>query len=195
MKKRIDFSLILMIILIIITVGTIIFPKKTISSKQYGSGSYQIFGEIKNGDVLEQQFVSDGNYNQLGVRFATYAQMINKGNLIVEIIDQDNHVEKKKLKLSSLMDSSYYYFDYKLQKNKKYTLKLRIQNSDFPITVYTFSEKKDNSNLYFNHKKQDQTLWLSFLYNEDKDYYGTWYSIFALVLVYGYRVLTKYNKE
>lgn len=195
--KKVNIRIIIyifLVITIIYGVISIIYPQKVYASKTLTSSSAAIVNEINNNDVIEQTFISDGNYEKFGIYFGTYETIFKKGKLILTITDENDKEETIELKLSKLSDNNYYYFDYSLKKDKEYMISLTIKNSNDPISVYALDEKPRNSTLTFNGESQDNIVALSFMYGE-KSYFNVWYSLMGIVLLTGCLVMTTPNRR
>ena len=68
-NKKIKKILIYCMIAIVIITGvlSIVFPKEIYSAKTLTSPSTGIIGVIDNGDVVEQKFIADNNYEKKGI--------------------------------------------------------------------------------------------------------------------------------
>ena len=191
MKKNLIYC---MIAIVIITgVLSIVFPKEIYSAKTLTSPSTGIIGEIDNGDVVEQKFIADNNYEKIGIYFATMERILTKGKLLITITDENQNVKKQEVKLSKINDNSYYYFKYKFKKNKEYVISIVLENSEYPITMYCIPKEK-NTELKINNKEQETMLALSFAYKEES-YFNVWYSAMALALLIGYLSMSKKGEE
>ncbi len=192
-KTSIKICYILIFILIIGCILTLFFPKTQYTTKSFEVENPSIMGELKNGDILEQQFVSDGNYEKIGFSLATYSQLMNNGNLDIEIINQDESSSHKKIKLYNVIDNTRYYVNYKFKKNKIYRIKITVKNIQSPITLYTTMTKMENTYLKYNNYDRNDNLQLSFM-SKKNNYFNIWYYLVAIVLLLCYIVLMK-DKE
>ena len=185
---------ILLIVICIYTVFSLLFPKQSYVSKTNEIKSLDILGEVENNDVIEQTFISDDDYLKFGIYLATYTEILREGNLIIKITDEDNKTEEIKVMISRINNDSYYYIDYKLEKNKKYDIAITMENSTKPITLYTTKQQTKDAELKYNGEPQDSMLVLSFMYEEDY-YFNIWYCLMASALILAYLVMTKPSKE
>ena len=163
-KKNICLLIISFVILILL----ILFPFSSDDSITYEQYNRAPLDPLKKGDIITQLFVSDDNYDYLGIAYADYANLIKKGNIIVTITNENNKSKKIKVPTKTLFDNSNFFVKYKLKKNKKYVLKLE-NNSNSKITFYTTEAKIDNAKL-LNDETNTKNLVLSF--KKTKKNYG-----------------------
>ena len=191
MKRKQLITRIVIVILVLLIITSIIFPSSKAVTNNFSG--LDIIGELKNGDVLEEEFTSKSNYNKIGIPFANYGMVIDKGKVNV-IIENSNKKEKKyTIKLSSVVDNQYYYLPYKLKKNQKYKITVKVVKPEYPITIY-MTNKDKKSITKFNGDIRDDNIRLGFMYNE-KDYFNIWNYVFILSLVILYSVLIKNSGE
>lgn len=193
-KKQLVISYSLLILLFVLFIISLIFPKSTFSSKAYELKEIAPIGEIHNHDVIKQQFIAEDDYYKVGIFFANYGKLMNQGNLVLKIMNDDDQKKVIKTKLSTLEDNEYYYFDYPFKKNKKYVLSLTIEGAEDPISLYTTKARIKDTTLVYKGEDRKDTMILSFLYKK-KDYFKVWYCLFAITFVVGYIILMKYSKE
>lgn len=184
---------IFMAITIMYGIISLIVPQKVYSSKTLTSSSAAIVNEVNNNDVIKQNFISDGNYEKIGIYLGTYETIFKKGKIILTITDENNKEKTIEEKLLNISDNNYHYFNYQLEKGKEYTMSISIKNSDSPISVYSLEETEEEKQLTFNGKVRQSSIALSFMYAE-KSYFNVWYSLMGLVLLTGCLVMINPNK-
>lgn len=184
------FLIAIIIILTIISVLLIIFPTKKLVSDSYESYNKSTIGKIKKDDVITQEFVSDKNYNGIGISFATYSEILNNGNILIKIYEEEKIIKEAKIKASSIKDNSSYYFDCKLKENYKYKLKITAENINQSITIYTTGAKVNNANLIINNLKSNDNILLQFTYQK-ANYFNIWYCILGISLTLLFLIYVK----
>ena len=191
MKRKQLIARIVIVILVLLIITSIIFPSSKAVTNNFSG--LDIIGELKNGDVLEEEFTSKSNYNKIGIPFANYGMVIDKGKVEVTIENSKGKKKKYNIKLSSIVDNQYYYLPYKLKKNQKYKITVMVVKPEYPITIY-MTKKDKKSITKFNGDLCDDNIRLGFMYNED-DYFNIWNYVFILSLVILYSVLIKNSGE
>ena len=191
MKRKQLIARIVIVILVLLIITSIIFPSSKAVTNNFSG--LDIIGELKNGDVLEEEFTSKSNYNKIGIPFANYGMVIDKGKVEVTIENSKGKKKKYNIKLSSIVDNQYYYLTYKLKKNQKYKITVMVVKPEYPITIY-MTKKDKKSITKFNGDLCDDNIRLGFMYNED-DYFNIWNYVFILSLVILYSVLIKNSGE
>ena len=191
MKRKNLIVKILMVVLLVLIFISIVFPiSKTITTNYSGN---EIIGELKAGDVIEEEFISNGNYNKVGIPFANYGKINDKGYFKVAITNSKNKQKKYKIKLGNIVDNEDYYLKYKLKKNQKYKIYMKLYKPKYPITIY-LTNKDKKANTIFNGNKLKNNIRLSFMYSI-KDYFNIWNYSFIFLLIILYAILIKNSGE
>lgn len=193
-KIKLKICNIIMICFVFMIIFTLFFPNKKPITDTFQLKNAEPIGEIKNKDILEQRFLCSQDYHKIGILFANYNKVIDQGNLIIKIIDSNQKIQTQKIKLSMIIDNSYFYIDYPFKKGKTYTVQLMITNANDPITLYTTKSKLKNASFKYNNKKQDCNIALSFMYMKN-NYFNIWYYTLSIMVIGCYKILVKYSKE
>ncbi|MBQ3469151.1 MAG: hypothetical protein IJH18_03785 [Bacilli bacterium] len=166
-------------LLVLLIAVTLFFPPSKLAMDSVGGND--IIGSLKDGDVLEEEFITKRGYSSLGIPFANYSQLIDKGYVLVTIKQDRYRPKKYKVKLANIMDNEYYFFKYRFRKNKKYTLTIEIKDANYPMAIYKTNKAK-NAALKINGISSKDSIRLAFLY-KDKDYFNIWYYVVLLSIV------------
>lgn len=181
------------IILILLSIAIVIFPGKTYKSNSFEILDQEILDELKDNDHLEQSFISDDNYNFVGIPIATYSKLIKKGKIIVTISNEKGKTKKYIINSDTLLDCKPYFFKYNLRKNKAYKINVIIDKLSSPITLQVTNAKIDDATLIINNEKSDKNITLYFL-KAKKDYYAIWYCLLIISILSCYAIMIKENK-
>lgn len=191
-KLRVSYSIIIGLMIMIII--TLFFPSQTPSTKTFKQKDISPIGEIKNNDVLEQKFVCEKDYHKVGILFANYNKIIDKGNLVIKVIDSNKKVQKQEVKLSSIIDNSYLYIAYPFKKGERYLVQLTVKDATDFITLYTTKAEIKNASLSYNGENQENNMALSFM-SMKNNYFNIWYYLFGMSIMSCYVILIKYNRK
>ena len=104
-----NLTLITIIILIIVSVLMLLFPKKTYTSEAFEIVDRDTVKEFYNDDLIEQEFISKNNYKSVGIQIATYATLVKNGQLIVIIENEKGQQKKYTINTDSIIDNQFYY--------------------------------------------------------------------------------------
>ena len=192
--KNHKICLAIIILLVIVIIITLIMPAKQLSTDTYETLDQWILGELTEGDEVIQTFRPEKNYQRIGLPFATYSQIIEKGNVIVTITNDKGKEKKVKIKASSIIDNEYYYIKYNFKKNRDYEVKITFENLDKPITLKATKKEIKNTTLQVNDEEQEGNIILSLMYSEN-NYFNIWYSIFGITITSSYIALAKERKK
>ena len=192
--KNHKICLAIIILLVIVIIITLIMPAKQLSTDTYETIDQWILGELTEEDEVIQTFRPEKNYQRIGLPFATYSQIIEKGNVIVTITNDKRKEKKVKIKASSIIDNEYYYIKYNFKKNRDYEVKITFQNLDKPITLKATKKEIKNTTLQVNDEEQEGNIILSLMYSEN-NYFNIWYSIFGITITSSYITLAKERKK
>ena len=184
----------IIIVLVIVIIITLIMPAKQLSTDTYETLDQWILGELTEEDEVIQTFRPEKNYQRMGLPFATYSQIIEKGNVIVTITNNKGKEKRIKIKASSIIDNEYYYIKYNFKKNKDYEVKITFENLDKPITLKATKKEIKNTTLQVNDEEQEGNIILSLMYSEN-NYFNIWYSIFGITITSSYIALAKERKK
>lgn len=191
--KNHKICLAIIILLVIVIIITLIMPAKQLSTDTYETLDQWILGELTEEDEIIQTFRPEKNYQRMGLPFATYSQIIEKGNVIVTITNDKGKEKKVKIKASSIIDNEYYYIKYNFKKNRDYEVKITFENLDKPITLKATKKEIKNTTLQVNDEEQEGNIILSLMYSEN-NYFNIWYSIFGITITSSYIALAKERK-
>ena len=191
--KNHKICLAIIILLVIVIIITLIMPAKQLSTDTYETLDQWILGELTEEDEVIQTLRPEKNYQRIGLPFATYSQIIEKGNVIVTITNDKGKEKKVKIKASSIIDNEYYYIKYNFKKNKDYEVKITFENLDKPITLKATKKEIKNTTLQVNDEEQEGNIILSLMYSEN-NYFNIWYSIFGITITSSYIALAKERK-
>lgn len=191
--KNHKICLAIIILLVIVIIITLIMPAKQLSTDTYETLDQWILGELTEEDEVIQTFRPEKNYQRMGLPFATYSQIIEKGNVIVTITNDKGKEKKVKIKASSIIDNEYYYIKYNFKKNRDYEVKITFENLDKPITLKATKKEIKNTTLQVNDEEQEGNIILSLMYSEN-NYFNIWYSIFGITITSSYIALAKERK-
>lgn len=190
---KIKISIALIIFLVILSIGTLIFPIKSYSVITSGNDKQKIIGELSSNDIIIQNLKPKYNCDSIGFRFATYGSSIKKGNIYINI-ESNGQVKKQfKIKASKLVDNEIHYIKYKFKKNEKYTISLTIKNIDSPITLYVTDKTKDTITT-LNGKEQESSLYFALTYKKN-NYFSIFYYLFAILVLLLYKFLLENGGE
>lgn len=192
--KNHKICLAIIILLVIVIIITLIMPAKQLSTDTYETLDQWILGELTEEDEIIQTFRPEKNYQRMGLPFATYSQIIEKGNVIVTITNDKGKEKKVKIKASSIIDNEYYYIKYNFKKNRDYEVKITFENLDKPITLKATKKEIKNTTLQVNDEEQEGNIILSLMYSEN-NYFNIWYSIFGITITSSYIALAKERKK
>lgn len=192
--KNHKICLAIIILLVIVIIITLIMPAKQLSTDTYETLDQWILGELTEEDEIIQTFRPEKNYQRMGLPFATYSQIIEKGNVIVTITNDKGKEKKVKIKASSIIDNEYYYIKYNFKKNRDYKVKITFENLDKPITLKATKKEIKNTTLQVNDEEQEGNIILSLMYSEN-NYFNIWYSIFGITITSSYIALAKERKK
>lgn len=191
--NRFKITIFIIMVLIIMCIVTIVSPGKTYTSDTTEIINSSNTNEFNNKDIIEQTFISKGNYKFVGIQIATYATYIKKGKLVVYIENQKGKQKKYTIKANSIIDNQTYYLKYKLRKNQKYKIIIDGEKLSSPITFLTTQKEMPDYELKINNKKMDSNLILSFIKNR-KDYFSIWYYLLAISVLSSYAIMVKESK-
>ena len=193
-NKKIKICYLLIIVLLLCSLLTLIFPSKSYVADNYEIKDQKLLKNLKTGDHLKQEFYVINNYSKIGILYANYNKLIENGYIYIKLTDQNNNVQNKKVKLSSISDNSYFFVNCKLKKNTKYIMDIKIVGSEMPIALYTTSAEVEYANLEVNGKKVKNNLAMSFMYSTN-NYFNIWYYIFGISILLFFVVLNRNNEE
>lgn len=149
--------------------------------------------QIKPGDVIEQRFTVDEDYDSFGLYFANYSRPVHQGKLVITIQSKGASPTTIERSLGSLLDNSFAYFDYHLSAGVNYILKLHTSDTDSPITFFTSTSEQNPASLSINGKPSEQHLLMAFT-KSHKDVFAVWYFIMGAALAI-FIALVIVNKE
>ena len=180
MNKKIIFMFLIFFLILILL---IIFPYKTEKISTYKLYNKEPYKALKYKDTITQEFISDDNYNAVGLLYADYGKLIKKGNIIITITNENNKTKKFKLKARSLFDNNIFYVKYRVHKNKKYVITVQ-NNTKSDITFYTTEANIGSARLLDgndNNNNNNKVLVLSFKKNT-RNYKLLWYYSMGLCI-------------
>lgn len=149
--------------------------------------------QIKPGDVIEQRFTVDEDYDSFGLYFANYSRPVHQGKLVITIQSEGASPTTIERSLGSLLDNSFAYFDYHLSAGVNYILKLHTSDTDSPITFFTSTSEQNPASLVINGKPSERHLLMAFT-KSHKDVFAVWYFIMGAALAI-FIALVIVNKE
>lgn len=149
--------------------------------------------QIEPGDVIEQRFTVDEDYDSFGLYFANYSRPVHQGKLVITIQPEGASPTTIERSLGSLLDNSFAYFDYHLSAGVNYILKLHTSDTDSPITFFTSTSEQNPASLVINGKPSEQHLLMAFT-KSHKDVFAVWYFIMGAALAI-FIALVIVNKE
>ena len=187
MNKKEIAGILIIVILIIFMIVSIVFPATKPVTK--GFSGNEIMDELKDGDVIEEEFIAKSNYKKLGIPFANYGKVIDKGWFDVIITNSKTKEKKYKIKLGNIVDNEDYYIKHKLRKNRKYKIYIKLNKPKYPVTLYLTKKDKESITKY-NGNKLDDKIRLSFM-KYTKDYSSIWNCVFIISIVVLYTILIR----
>ena len=185
-----NITLIMIIILIIVSVLMVLFPKKTYTSEAFEIVNRDTVKEFYNDDLIEQEFISKNNYKSVGIQIATYATLVKNGQLIVIIENERGQQKKYTINTDSIIDNQFYYLKYNLRKNKHYKLIIDGEKLSTPVTFLTTQKQIEGAKLTINGKEKKSSLILAFIKTK-KNYFSIWYCLLAISILTTYLFLVK----
>lgn len=190
---KVKISIALIIILVILSIATLIFPFETYSVITSGNDKQKVIGELSSNDIIIQNLKPKYNCDSIGFRFANYGANMKKGNIYVNIESNGQLKKKFKIKTSKLVDNEIYYIKYKFKKNKIYKISLTVENIDSPITLYITDKTKDTI-MILNGKEQESSLYFTLTYKKH-NYFSIFYYLFAILMLLLYKFLLENGGE
>lgn len=192
--KRLLFSIAIILILLSCLFGCLIIKPKTISTSNYNIKNLKGI-KLKENIEIKQFFKTDKNYKSIGFLASNEGFYIEKGTVYIYILnDKGNILKKDKISANEICNDNYYYkyyyFKYNFKKGKKYYIKITAKNlSD---DIYIGKIDKSNEQLYINDEKINQSLALSFMYQQDY-IYSYWYiaMIILFIILIDFTVIMK----
>lgn len=185
-----------LIIIVACLIGSVValtHPRTKKSAEVYTVADFAPLDLVKPDDVLEQHFTVDGDFSSFGLYFANYSKPIHQGDLLITIQPDNGPVTTIKRQLGSLLDNNFTYFDYDMSAGTSYTLRIRTEGTDSPITFFTSISDKNPASLLINGKQSDRHLIMAFA-KPQKDIFAAWYFVMGAALA-GFIALVIVNKE
>lgn len=190
-KKLLYISLVFILVIIVLY----LVPTKSYSSSSIQIKSQNTLDKFYDNTTLIQEFKADNNYQKIGLYLATYGVKSNDGTLYVDIIC-DEKTTQLKLKRKNIIDNSVYYFDYKLSKDKNYTVKIYTDGikENNAITLYTTEYDDDNLLLKINEEEQDSNI-IMYFSKKENNYFPIWYVLMIYFIFLSIYPLLKEGKK
>ncbi len=146
---------------------------------------------LKNGDILEQDFLCEGNLiNSFSIKFATYNK-VNHGNINVSLFDitSNQEIYSKQFNMSDFKDNEYHKFvlDNDVLGVQGHKLKITINvlnvsdGDEFSLWESSKDSYKDGT-LYFNKEVRQSDLNFK-AFGEENIFVGTFYKIIIAILL------------
>lgn len=145
-------------------------------------------------DRVSQTFTSDDDYNYFGLYYANYFNYTQNGRLHIDVEDDSGAVSNFSYVISGVIDTSFLYVDYPLQKSETYKITIHVTDDAQGITFFTTtSDNNYSAELHFNKKREPATIIMAFV-TEERDVFNAWYyvMIFTLSLCY---IIVKVDKD
>lgn len=185
--------IVVVIICLIGGVISVVSPRTKHSTDIFTVTDLAPLDQIKPGDVIEQRFTVDEDYDSFGLYFANYSRPVHQGKLVITIQSEGASPTTIERSLGSLLDNSFAYFDYHLSAGVNYILKLHTSDTDSPITFFTSTSEQNPASLSINGKPSEQHLLMAFT-KSHKDVFAVWYFIMGAALTI-FIALVIVNKE
>lgn len=187
--------IIIAIIFIISLVLYICIPDKTYDTKHYKAVDRSLYA-LNYNDQVKQEFISDDNYEELGLPISNDGVFREDGKIFVEITNDKNQTKKHTINSSQLNDpNSFYFLKYKLKKDKKYIIVIYKNNTTTPISLFYTKAKQKNATMMINGDIQKgKNLLLSFK-KRSINKFNIWYILLITNLVIVYFVLREKKYE
>lgn len=185
-----------LIVVVICLVGgivSVVHPRTKRSANIYTVVNLSSLDQVKPGDILEQRFTVDDDYDSFGLYFANYSRPTHQGKLVLTIQPEGASSTTLERSLGSLLDNSFVYFDYHLNAGTTYILQLHTSDTDSPITFFTSTSDQNPASLSVNGKPSEQHLIMAFTKSQ-KDIFAAWYFIMGAALA-TFIALAIVNKE
>ena len=184
MMSKKNFFIIYNIGIILLLIYFLICPSYTLEELTSPIENRQVLEKFADETTLEQEFISNDNYDSYGLYFATYGYIHEKGYVIanLENIENKKHCQKK-IALTSLTNITPTKINCPLEKNKKYSLKISVNNihKKHEISIYTTSVDDDNHTLLVNNEEINKNL-IMYYYKTNKTH-GNMIYIILLVII------------
>lgn len=185
--------IVVVIICLIGGVISVVSPRTKHSTSIFTVTDLAPLDQIEPGDVIEQRFTVDEDYDSFGLYFANYSRPVHQGKLVITIQSEGASPTTIERSLGSLLDNSFAYFDYHLSAGVNYILKLHTSDTDSPITFFTSTSEQNPASLSINGKPSEQHLLMAFT-KSHKDVFAVWYFIMGAALAI-FIALVIVNKE
>jgi len=156
----------------------------------------QVLEKFRDGTTIEQEFMSKENYDGYGIYFATFGYLHKKGNVVVDLVDVETKKHcKKDMPASTLTNITPTKIDCPLEKNKKYSLKIKVKNisKNHKITLYCTTYDNDDHKLLINNEESEYNL-IMYYYKNNRTYLNMVFIVLLLILdiiIYPYIFLKK----
>lgn len=144
-------------------------------------------------DCIEQKFTADNDYTRFGLYYANFANYIQGGTLHIDIVDSSGTKMQSGRNIAGILDNSFLYFDYPLQKDETYTITIYLTDNAQGITFFTTTADNYDAELFLNKNPQSSSIIMAFT-TETKDSFAAWYYVMIIALTLCYIVL-KINKD
>lgn len=185
--------IVVVIICLIGGVISVVSPRTKHSTSIFTVTDLAPLDQIEPGDVIEQRFTVDEDYDSFGLYFANYSRPVHQGKLVITIQSEGASPTTIERSLGSLLDNSFAYFDYHLSAGVNYILKLHTSDTDSPITFFTSTSEQNPASLVIDDKPSEQHLLMAFT-KSHKDVFAVWYFIMGAALAI-FIALVIVNKE
>ncbi len=185
--------IVVVIICLIGGVISVVSPRTKHSTSIFTVTDLAPLDQIEPGDVIEQRFTVDEDYDSFGLYFANYSRPVHQGKLVITIQSEGASPTTIERSLGSLLDNSFAYFDYHLSAGVNYILKLHTSDTDSPITFFTSTSEQNPASLVINGKPSERHLLMAFT-KSHKDVFAVWYFIMGAALAI-FIALVIVNKE
>lgn len=184
MINRKSFFIIYNICIILLFIYFIACPSYVIKENTNPIENRQVIDKFGDETVIEQEFMPTNNYDSYGIYFSTFDYIHKKGNITVDLVDVETKKHcKKNIFAASLINNTPTKINCQLEKNKKYSLKIKVKNINkkHKITLYCTSYDDDNYKLLINNKESENNL-IMYYYKNNRTYSNMIYIILLLIL-------------
>lgn len=185
--------LIIAVVCLIGGIVSLVYPRVKHSAETYAIVNLAPLDAVKPGDLLEQQFTSASDYESFGLYFANFSSPVHQGTLSLTIQPKGGPITTIERPLAGLLDNNFVYFDYALAAGIQYTIHLRTEDADVPVTFFTSTSEQNAATLSINGKHVDQHLVMVFTKSKS-DFFFIWYFLMGVVLA-AFIALVIVNKE
>lgn len=155
-----------LIIIIIITIITILFPLRVYQESVMGALNMPI--DIKENDVFEQHFkINYTNFSELGIRLSTYQKKNKHGKISVSIYKDNELIKKEIINLTKVNDNDTVYIKFDEQKDSdkasfKFIIKYEEYYDDIRLATWYGISPTGNNYLLLNGKKDKYQLYFTY---------------------------------